>query len=125
MSQITLDQENRIDAQTIAANEETVDCWAYVEIFGHNQLAGRLTTRKFGTQIMFQIDVPKGDTELSHSEMYSPNSIFSIKPTTEAWCRKYAKFRLTQGLNEILPYIPQERQLESPRKSERIDDDQS
>jgi hypothetical protein len=120
---ISMEQQQQIDAKTIAADEETVDCWAYVEVFGHNQLAGRLTTRKFGTQIMFQIDIPKGDTELSHSELFSPNSIFSIKPTTEAWCRKYSAFKMKHGDFEILPYIPQERQLQESPKSERPEEE--
>lgn len=100
------------EAQTVNSSDENIDCWAYVEIFGHHQVAGRVSSRKFGTQIMFQIDVPKGDEGLSHSELYSPNSIFSIKPTTEAWCRKFQKARAAYQ-HDILPFIPPERQLDS------------
>ena len=95
------------ESQNLNAQEETIDCWAYVEIFGHQQLAGRVQSRKFGTQIMLQIDVPKGEKELSHSELYSPNSIFSVKPTTEEWCRRWNK--ANQGASMILPYVPEMR----------------
>lgn len=105
------------DQQTVNASEETIDCWAYVEIFGHHQVAGRVSSRKFGTQIMFQIDVPKDDEGLSHSELYSPNSIFSIKPTTEAWCRRFMKMRSKMDY-DILPFIPPERQLRAGEERE-------
>lgn len=98
------------EAHVVNSSDESIDCWAYVEIFGHHQVAGRVSSRKFGTQIMFQIDVPKDGEGFSHSELYSPNSIFSIKPTTEAWCRKFQKAR-AEYRHDILPYIPESRQL--------------
>lgn len=96
-----------IEPQTLAdpTAQEDLDAWAYVELFGHSKIAGRVTTRKLGTEIMFQIDVPKGETEFSHSHLYSPKAIFSINPTTEAWCRKWAKAAQNYG-REVLPYIP-------------------
>lgn len=108
------------DRQSVNSSDEQIDCWAYVEIFGHHQIAGRLTSRKFGTQIMFQIDVPKDDG-LSHSELYSPNSIFSIKPTTEEWCRRFMKMRSKMSY-DILPYIPPERQLGGPGPEEESEE---
>lgn len=92
-------------------NTEEINCWAYVEIFGHTKLAGRVSTKKLGTNNMLQVDVPKGETEFSHSELFSPSAIFSIKPTTEKWCRDFSKLRVN---NEVLPYIPQSRQLNKP-----------
>ena len=90
-----------------AKGESLEEIWAYVEIFGHNRTVGRISERKMGVNIMLQIDVPKGENEFSHSELYSPASIFSIKPTTEKWCRKFAK--LASGPYDVLPYIPVER----------------
>ncbi len=88
--------------QYIEANQEELQIWAYIEIMGHSQIAGRVSTRKFGTEVMLQIDVPKAEKEFSHSELYSPKAIFSIKPTTEEWCRKFAKSRINYP---IMPYI--------------------
>ncbi len=98
-------------------NSEDINTWAYIEIFGHDCLAGRISTRKLGTEIMFQVDVPKGDTEFSHSEFFSPKSIFSIKPTTEDYCRQFTKARSSFS-RQVLPYIPQSNQLTAPQKSE-------
>jgi hypothetical protein len=89
---------------------EAIEGWAYLEIMGHSKIAGRISTKKLGVSVMFQIDVPKGETEFSHTEFYSPSAIFSIKPTTEEWCRKYTE-AMKKYYHEILPYIPETRQL--------------
>ena len=106
----TLTAQERKDMETpelntIDSNAEEISTWAYVEIMGHSQLAGRITTRKMGSAVMLQVDVPKGEKEMDHSELVSPASIFSIKPTTEAWCRRFAGMRHSF---DILPYIPEE-----------------
>ena len=89
-------------------NQETLETWAYIEIMGHSRIAGRVSERKMGTQIMLQVDVPKSDEGFSHTEIFSPSAIFSIKPTTEQWCRKFIKVNVNYA---VLPYIPPERQL--------------
>ena len=111
----------QVESEYIPADAEQIDCWAYVEIFGHHQIAGRVQSRKFGTQIMLQIDVPKGDKDICHSELYSPNSIFSIKPTTEEWCRRWVQ--ANRGATSILPYIPEGHQLSAP--GELVVDDEN
>jgi len=118
--------ETVINATTIDAQSETIEGWFYVEIFGHTVTAGRLTTRKLGTQIMFQIDVPLGEAEFSHSELYSPASVFSMKPTTEEWCRDFSRTRMSYE-HPVLPYIPKPRQLAAQGTHEsdspQLDDD--
>ncbi len=98
------------EATTIPIQEENIDAWAFVEIMGHTTVAGRLTTRKIGTEVMLQIDITKGDTEFSHSVLYGPKAIFSISPTTESWCRKFNAAR-SRFDRSPLPYIPPERQI--------------
>lgn len=108
--------------QTIEAAEE-INTWAFLELFGHSKIAGRVTTRKLGTEVMFQVDVPKDGEGFSHSELFNPKAVFSIKPTTEAWCRKWAKSASTYG-HSPLPYIPETRQIEAPNPLEgEFDDD--
>jgi hypothetical protein len=102
----------KTDQTTISTGDENLDCWALVEIFGHTKVAGRVTTRKVGVNVMIQVDVPKGATELSHSQMFSPAAVFSINPTTEAWCRSWAA-EAAKYNQSPLPYIPNE----SPRLS--------
>lgn len=104
------------ESKTVPTGEENLDCWALVEIFGHTKVAGRVTTRKVGVNVMIQVDVPKGDTELSHTQMFSPAAIFSINPTTEEWCRRWAA-EAAKYNQSPLPYIP-----EAPRALPEVDD---
>ena len=87
-------------------NSSELETWAYVEIIGHHQVAGRVSERKVGVQVMLQIDIPDKENGFHHTEIYSPSSIFSIKPTTEAWCRSFNMRRVNYP---VLPYIPEER----------------
>lgn len=111
-----------VNQYTPNENTEEINCWAFVEIFGHTKLAGRVSTKKLGANIMLQVDVPLGESEYSHSELFSPSAIFSIKPTTENWCRDFAKIRVS---HDVLPYIPKEKQLteEGQYSLHDIDDD--
>lgn len=84
-----------MEAHVITAKaDEEVTGWFYVEIFGHTVVCGRITTRKFGTAVMFQIDIPDGDQEFSHSQLLNPSSVFSMTPTTEEYCRKFNFLRI-------------------------------
>lgn len=95
----------------IDKDQETIETWAYIEIMGHNRIAGRVSERKVGIQVMLQVDVPNPETGFSHTELFSPSSIFSIKPTTEEWCRKFVGARVNY---DVLPYLPTTRQLKEP-----------
>jgi hypothetical protein len=106
------------NASLIDAGADEINSWALLELFGHSKVAGRLTSRKLGTEIMFQVDVPKGEKEFSHTELYSPKAVFAIKPTTEDWCRQWATYAATEGAHDVLPYVPASRQLEDRRKQE-------
>ena len=97
-------------------NQETIETWAYIEIMGHSKIAGRVSERKIGVAVMLQVDVPKPDEGFSHTELYSPASIFSIKPTTEEWCRKFIAARVNYP---VLPYIMPARQLTTGESDEQ------
>jgi hypothetical protein len=101
-----------MDELTLDKNQETIETWAFVEIMGHSKIAGRVSERKVGVQVMLQVDVPKADEGLAFTKLYNPSSIFSITPTTEEWCRKFVKARVEYP---VLPYIPESRQLQEPK----------
>lgn len=92
----------------IDKSQEVIETWAFVEIMGHNKVAGRVSERKVGVAVMLQVDVPNADEGFSHSQLFSPQAVFSILPTTEEWCRKFSKARVDYS---PLPYIPPTRQL--------------
>jgi hypothetical protein len=110
-----------MDRESILLNkdDDQIETWAYVEIMGHSVIAGRVSERKVGVQVMLQIDVPKSDEGFAFSKLYSPSSIFSISPTTEDWCRKFQKQKINYP---VLPYIPESRQLNGSQEH-LIDED--
>jgi len=38
---------------------EGLDCWAIVDLFGHNRVAGKLTTQTLGAACLLRMDVPE------------------------------------------------------------------
>jgi len=98
-----------IEATSIPAGEDNLDCWALVEIFGHTKVAGRVSARKVGVNVMVQVDVPRVGGGISHSQLFGPAAIFSINPTTEDWCRRWAAAAAHYNRSP-LPYIPEEAQ---------------
>ena len=103
------------DPLTADAKSENLESWALVEIFGHDKIAGLVTSRKFGMSIMFQVDVPKTDGPgFQYSRLLNPNAIFSIQPTNEEWCRKWVKAAAEYGAKSPLPYIPEPRKITAP-----------
>lgn len=112
------------DSLTADAKAEHLESWALVEIFGHDKLAGLVTTRKFGTEMMFQIDVPKPDGEgFAYSRLLSPKAVFAIQPTNEDWCRRWAK-AASEYDRSPLPYIPEPAKL-APAEEPGDDDEYS
>lgn len=112
-----MDEQQLIDSTAAA-----IDFWALVEIFGHTKVAGRLTERKIGVNVMLQVDIPDSDSGFSHSRLYGPAAIFSINPTTEEWCRKWTKAQ-AQYERSPLPYIPEApKAIEAPTQDEGDND---
>jgi len=85
---------------------------------GHNRIAGRISERNVGIQVMLQVDVPNKKEGFSRTELFSPSAIFSIKPTTEEWCRKFVAARVNY---EVLPFIPPTWQLQQNLKEKEFD----
>jgi hypothetical protein len=84
---------------------ERFEAFAYVELFGHTQIAGRATSRPFGSTVFFQIDVLNPDGSISYSRLVSSSAIFSITPVDEAWCKRWAARKYPNPAP--VPYLPE------------------
>jgi len=82
--------------------EERIDMWAHVELFAHQQLAGRVTTKPMGTTIFFQIDVPDGKGGIAFSRIVNASAIYGMTPISEEMARAYARRR---GTPAPVPYL--------------------
>lgn len=62
---------------------EKLELFAFVELFGHNKIAGTVTEQSIGGASFVRIDVPETESQPSFTKMYHPNAIYAINPVTE------------------------------------------
>lgn len=94
---------------------ETFNMHCVVELFGHSQIAGRVTEQQIGGASFIRVDVPATSRRDGFTKFYGPGAIYAITPVDEAVARAMA-----EGLNEApiqewrLKTIEPERQLPEP-----------
>ncbi len=94
-------------------NEKTqFDQWAVVELFGHQQIAGRVSEQTIAGQGFIRVDVPETSGRPGFTRMFGPGAIYSIIPTSEDIATRYASnldsrpispYMLTASKDEIKP----------------------
>ena len=66
------------------ANEENpVEGWAIVEIFGKKMIAGQVSTTNFGSEAFLRVDVPEHAGQKAFSRFFGAKAIYAITPTGE------------------------------------------
>ena len=90
------------DAQT------PIEGWAIVELFGHNKIAGYVTTAIIGISAMLRVDVPEVETMSAYTRFYGPGAIYSLTLVTEDIAKAALKAIRPEA---VTVYIPREQQL--------------
>ena len=89
------------------------DTWAIVELFGHTQIAGRISEQEVAGSMFLRIDVPDiGDTN-GFTRFLGASAIYSITPIDEAVARKACDVLKKRPVT-VWGVIGPERQLEMP-----------
>lgn len=88
----------------------TLDCWAIVEMFGHQRIAGRVRSENFGAAVLLRVDVPEiltkptkdydcttrtwvthpGHVVAAFTKYLGVGSIYALNPVTEELARAAA-----------------------------------
>lgn len=68
----------------------TLDCWALVELFGHQKIAGKVTEQTIAGAAMLRVDVPECGPQAAYTRYFGHGAIYSINPTTEEIARGMA-----------------------------------
>lgn len=102
------------------------ESWAVVEMFGHQKIAGFVTTEFYGQAALFRVDVPElqereitlttpqyvegvyagagskiqRQAEPAYSKLIGPGAVYAINPCTEETVRQYIEN------NRKLPLLP-------------------
>lgn len=69
---------------------EKLDLWCIVELFGHTKIAGRCTEQNIAGTNMLRVDVPETEKQPSFTRFFGASAIYSINPVDETTARFYA-----------------------------------
>ena len=76
------------------------ESWAIVELFGHNQLAGKVTTETIAGQEFVRIDVPKTDKVPAFTKYHLPSAVYGLTPVDEDYATRMASRINAQPIND-------------------------
>lgn len=117
------------------SNQDKFDSWAVVELFGHQQIAGRVTEETIGGCSFLRVDVPDqpalparsyyaaSEALPAYTRFFGQGAIYALNPCTESAARGVAARIRAQP---AIPYDPPKpAQPALPDHSEHDDQDGS
>jgi hypothetical protein len=66
---------------------EKFDQWAIIEIFGHTQIAGKVTEAAIGGCSFIRVDVPECNGRPAFTKYFGNGAIYSMTPCSEEIAR--------------------------------------
>lgn len=89
----------------------SLDCFALVEVYGYNKIAGHVTAQTVAGHGFIRVDVPSVNGSEAFTRFYGPQSIYSITPVSEEIAlRAIASMRVVP----VTVYLGSDRQLPEP-----------
>jgi len=76
------------------------ETWAVVELFGHSQLAGKVTEQVIAGQSFIRIDVPRTKRCPAFTKYHLPNAVYGITPVDEDYAARMAERIEAQPIND-------------------------
>lgn len=74
---------------------EHFEAWGIVALFGHKQIAGRISEQTIGGETFIRVDVPTpanaGSASTYYTQLFGKGAIYSMSLTDEAIAREFAK----------------------------------
>lgn len=90
---------------------EKFESWAIIEIFGHTQIAGKVSEAAIGGCSFIRVDVPECDGKPAFTKFYGQGAIYSMTPCGEEIAMQAVRSIRHAPINV---YIPAQRQLSEP-----------
>jgi len=102
-------------------DENKFETWAIIELFGHNQIAGKCTEQNIAGSNMLRVDVPETDEQPSFTRFLGSGAIYAINPVTEEIARHWAKSLQVSPVNawDIQQYIKKQKLALQEGRDER------
>lgn len=76
------------------------ETWAIVELFGHTQLAGKVTTQTIAGQEFMRIDVPKTDSVPEFTKYHLPSAVYGLTPVDKDYATRMANRICAKPIND-------------------------
>ena len=73
------------------ADQSEFKTWAIVEVMGHNEYAGYVSSQNIAGAAMLRVDVPATSRHEQFTKYLSTNAIYGISPCTEETARARAE----------------------------------
>lgn len=70
---------------------EKFESWAIIELFGHNQIAGKCSEQNIAGANMLRVDVPETEKNPEFTRFLNHSAIYAINPVTEDVAKHWAK----------------------------------
>jgi hypothetical protein len=107
-------------------NQVKFETWALVELFGHNQLAGKVSEQTIAGQSFIRIDVPKTKKVPAFTKYHLPTAVYGLTPVDENYATRMAEHIEAQPVNdykhnEVISEIIRERLKELPQEISGLD----
>jgi hypothetical protein len=67
------------------------ESWAIIELFGHTQIAGKVSEATIGGCSFLRVDVPEIDGKPAITKFYGQGAIYSMTPVSEELARAAVK----------------------------------
>jgi hypothetical protein len=67
------------------------DFWALVSLFGHQQIAGKVSSYSLGGAAFVRVQVPETETVPGFSKLFNPSAIYDISPMDSESCMALVK----------------------------------
>ena|SRR5688572_3886011 len=76
------------------------ETWGIIEIFGHTQIAGKISEASIGGCAFIRVDVPaESEDRPAFTKFYGNGAIYSMTPTSEAIARAAVSSIRHQAIN--------------------------
>lgn len=91
---------------------EKFDQWAIIEIFGHTQIAGRVTEASIGGCSFLRVDVPEVNGRPAFTKYYGNGAIYSMTPCSEEIARAAVEEIRPAPITVYMPRLQQQLSFE-------------
>lgn len=82
-----------------ATQQERFESFAIIELFGHQQIAGKVTEAQIGGCSFIRVDVPEMDGSEPYTKFFGNGAIYSMTPVTETVARAWLQRHRQEAIN--------------------------